>query len=168
MAERPAPPAPRRAAPAATGTPAIDASCMDEALVAARHALAAGGPPIGACLVESGEVLVRAANAVAAGPDPTAHAEIVAIREACRQRRTARLDGCTLYVTVEPCPMCRAACHYAGIARIVWGAPITALHAVTGSELVGASSPAGGEGGVRGEACLALLDEWARLREATA
>src|SRR5690606_11000615 len=105
---------------------------MSAALDMARRGLAAGEVPIGACLVQDGAVVATAHNAVGAGPDPTAHAEIVLIREACRRLRTTALGGAVLYVTVEPCPMCLAACHYAGVARVVYGAGIADLEAFTG------------------------------------
>src|SRR5690606_7898722 len=75
---------------------------MSAALDMARRGLAAGEVPIGACLVQDGAVVATAHNAVGAGPDPTAHAEIVLIREACRRLRTTALGGAVLYVTVEP------------------------------------------------------------------
>lgn len=136
---------------------------MSAALDMARRGLAAGEVPIGACLVQDGAVVATAHNAVGAGPDPTAHAEIVLIREACRRLRTTALGGAVLYVTVEPCPMCLAACHYAGVARVVYGAGIAELEAFTGREL-----KAGGDlaatvdrrGGLLAEECRELLRAW--------
>lgn len=147
------------AAPSAPDTP------MQAALDAARRALAAGEPPIGACLVHDGEVIATAHTGVAAGPDATAHAEILVIRAACRVLRASRLDDCRLYTTVEPCPMCLAACHYAGIEAVVFGASLAELHRITGRELV-AAAPADValSGGVLAEQSLALLTEWAGLR----
>jgi guanine deaminase len=143
---------------------------MRVALAAARRAALAGGPPIGACLVRDGAVLATAANAVVADLDPTAHAEIMAIRAACRQARTLDLSGCELYTTVEPCPMCRAAGHYARLGRIVFAASLEDLDALTGSELVarpaaGAPGPVSAGGCLREES-LALLREWAGRRRA--
>lgn len=139
---------------------------MAAALDLARRGLAAGEAPVGACLVENGRIVATARNEVGAGPDATAHAEITLIREACRRGRTTRLDGTTLYVTVEPCPMCLAACHYAGIARVVYGAPIGSLHAITGRELHAAALAHKVElrGGLMAEECEALLAEWSRGR----
>ena len=114
---------------------ASDARFMRAALEAARRALAAGEPPVGACLVHGDEIVVTAANAVIGELDTTAHAEIQVIRRACRELRRLDLAGCTLYVTVEPCRMCRSACYYAGIGQVVFGAPIDAITAVTGREL---------------------------------
>lgn len=138
---------------------------MQAALDAARRALAAGEPPIGACLTLDGRIIATAHTGVAGGPDATAHAEILAIREACRVLRTPRLDDCVLYTTVEPCPMCLAACHYAGIGQVQYGASLAELHRITGRELQ-AARPAGVElrGGVLAEQCGALLAEWVQAR----
>jgi len=96
---------------------------MLEALDCARAAAAAGEVPVGAVLVDAnGERLARAANAPIASHDPTAHAEIVALREAGRVQRNYRLPGCTLYVTLEPCAMCVGALVHARIARLVFAA----------------------------------------------
>jgi len=115
---------------------------MRAALEAARRGMLAGEPPVGACLVADGEMIVTLSNAVIGELDVTAHAEMRVIRAACRQLRSLQLSGCTLYVTVEPCRMCLAACHYAGIAEIVYGAAIADMNAVTGNELEGASGAA--------------------------
>lgn len=145
-------------APNASHTP------MQAALDAARRALAAGEPPIGACLVQDGRVIATAHTGVAGGPDATAHAEILAIREACHRLRTSRLDDCLLYATVEPCPMCLAACHYAGIGQVVFGASLTDLHRITGRELqAGLPVDVTLSGGVLAEQCRALLAEWADI-----
>jgi len=76
---------------------------MREALAAARRGRLAGEPPVGACVVQDGRVIAAAHTAVIAGPDATAHAEILALQAACRQLRTPLLDGCELFVTVAPC-----------------------------------------------------------------
>ena len=108
---------------------------MRAALEAARRGLLAGEPPVGACLVRDGEIVVTASNGVIGELDATAHAEIRVIREACRQLRSLTLTGCTLYATVEPCPMCLSACHYAGIDAVVFGAALEDMQGVTGGEL---------------------------------
>lgn len=96
---------------------------MTRALALAREAAAAGEVPVGAVLVApSGAVLAEARNATRARCDPTAHAEILAIRAACVALGTERLLGCELYVTLEPCPMCAAAIAAARIARLYYGA----------------------------------------------
>ncbi len=158
---------------AAETAAAARAEFMQRALVQARRSLAAGGPPVGACLVRDGMVVAEAANAVIAELDITAHAEIRLLREACRQARTLDLSGCDLYVTVEPCLMCCAAGAYAGIASICFGAPLTAMAAVTGHETGPALVSAAGRqqlpalvGGVCADECTALIEEWARLRGA--
>jgi len=138
---------------------------MSEALRSARRALYAGEAPIGACLVHEGAVLASGHNGVIAGPDVTAHAEIAVIRAACRQLRRTRLDHCTLYVTVEPCPMCVAACHYAGIEQIVFAVDLAALAAITGNELTTPLALPGMQlhGGVMADDARELLEQW-RLR----
>jgi tRNA(adenine34) deaminase len=97
---------------------------MHAALDCARAAAASGEVPVGAVLIDSsGEMLARTANAPIASHDPTAHAEVVALREAGRALRNYRLPGCTLYVTLEPCAMCVGALVHARIARLVFAAP---------------------------------------------
>lgn len=112
-----------------------DERYMRAAIDVARRGLLAGEPPIGACLVSDGAILAKSSNCIISEIDATAHAEMRVIREACRQRRTLSLDGCTLYATVEPCPMCLGACHYAGIRRVVFGAALADIHRLTGVEL---------------------------------
>ncbi len=138
---------------------------MREALAAAQRGRLAGEPPVGACVVEDGQVIASAHTAVIGGPDATAHAEILALRAACQHRRTPSLAGCELYVTVEPCAMCLAAIHYAGIGRVWFGAGLDAMQAVTGRELRG-SVPDGMvlTGGVLADECGTLLREWASSR----
>jgi tRNA(Arg) A34 adenosine deaminase TadA len=141
-----------------------DAAWMRLALEAARRAGLAGEPPIGACLVRDGAVVATASNCVVASLDITAHAEVSVIREACRRERTLELAGCTLYSTVEPCPMCFAASHYARIGRIVFGASLADFDELTGTELTGGRATGGGprlDGGCLREESLALLRRWA-------
>ena len=95
---------------------------MDEALALARSAAARGEVPVGAVVVRDGIVLGRGGKAPIAGNDPTAHAEIAALREAARAVGNYRLPGCELYVTLEPCAMCAGAIMHARIARLVYGA----------------------------------------------
>lgn len=80
------------------------------------------GGPFGAVVVRQGVILSRGWNAVASTNDPTAHAEVMAIREACRQLGSFRLDGCALYASCEPCPMCLAAAYWARVERIFFAA----------------------------------------------
>lgn len=96
---------------------------MDLALQEAERARDRGEVPIGAVLVSAGgEVLARAGNHTLALHDPTAHAELLAIRAACAKLGNERLDGCDLYVTLEPCAMCAAAISFARIRRLYFGA----------------------------------------------
>ncbi|NND55265.1 MAG: nucleoside deaminase [Gammaproteobacteria bacterium] len=141
---------------------------MHRAITLARRSLAAGGPPVGAVLVRDGAIVAEAQNAVIPQTDVTAHAEMMLLREACRDQRRLHLSGDELYVTVEPCMMCFGACAYAGIASIYFGAPIADLAAITGRELavdpgVVTKGPAL-HGGLCGKECSALLSEWQQAR----
>ena len=95
---------------------------MREALDLARAAGDAGEVPVAAIIVKDGAVIARGVNAMRAGRDPTAHAEIVAIREAAAILGNQRLDGCDLWVTLEPCAMCAGAISHARIARLYYAA----------------------------------------------
>ncbi len=98
------------------------ASFMDMALDEARAAAARGEVPVGCVLVRDGAVQARAGNRTLAERDPTAHAEIVAIRAAAALLGSERLDGCDLYVTLEPCAMCAGAVAFARIRRLYYAA----------------------------------------------
>jgi len=80
-----------------------------------------GGGPFGAVIVKDGELVATGVNRVTANNDPTAHAEVSAIRAACQTMNTFQLKGCTIYTSCEPCPMCLAAIYWAGISRIFYG-----------------------------------------------
>lgn len=95
---------------------------MDRALAQARAALATGDVPVGAVVVSEGRVLAEAHNRREADADPTAHAEILALRGAAAALGSWRLDGCTLYVTLEPCVMCAGALVLARLPALVYGA----------------------------------------------
>jgi tRNA(adenine34) deaminase len=98
-------------------------STMLEAIAEAEAAGARGEVPVGAVIVGGdGEVLARTGNRMRELGDPTAHAEMLAIREACALLRSERLTDCDLYVTLEPCPMCAAAISFARIRRLYFGA----------------------------------------------
>ncbi|HET9684783.1 MAG TPA: tRNA adenosine(34) deaminase TadA [Gemmatimonadaceae bacterium] len=99
-----------------------DRAFMEFALAAAREAGAAGEVPVGAVVVRNGEIIARAANRTIRDQDPTAHAEIVALREASRVTGHWRLTDCALYVTLEPCAMCAGASVLARVERVVFGA----------------------------------------------
>jgi tRNA(Arg) A34 adenosine deaminase TadA len=141
-----------------------------------RHALAqaqrnlrrADGGPFGACILRGGRVVAAARNTVLARRDPTCHAEVSAIRLAARSLGTRDLAGCTICSTTEPCPMCFAAIHWAGIARIVYGSRIADVARLGFRELAVSNRTLrrlGGStleivGGVLREECLGLLREW--------
>ncbi len=100
-----------------------ETSMMELALAEARAAQARGEVPVGAVIVASdASVVATAANRMEELGDPTAHAEMLAIREACAATGAQRLDGCDLYVTLEPCPMCAQAISFARIRRLYFGA----------------------------------------------
>jgi tRNA(Arg) A34 adenosine deaminase TadA len=96
---------------------------MDTALHLAADAAAAGEAPVGAVIVENGEILAAERNRMRELNDPTAHAELQAIRAALAKRGTGRLDGCDLYVTLEPCAMCAGAIAHARVRRVIYAAP---------------------------------------------
>jgi tRNA(Arg) A34 adenosine deaminase TadA len=79
-----------------------------------------GGGPFGAVIVRNGKLIANGSNRVVPNNDPTAHAEVVAIRNACRELQTFDLSGCTVYASCEPCPMCLSAIYWAGIERICY------------------------------------------------
>ncbi len=97
---------------------------MRLAIAKAREGVLQGQTPFGACIARSGEVVSCTHNVVWQSTDITAHAEVHAIREACRKLETIDLSGCVIYSTCEPCPMCFSACHWARVAKIVYGANI--------------------------------------------
>ena len=100
-----------------------DAAWMELALEQAKLAATAGEVPVGALVIKEGEILGRGHNRNLLDDDPTAHAEIVALREAAAKVGNHRLNGCTLVATIEPCAMCAGALVHARIARLVYGAP---------------------------------------------
>jgi len=95
---------------------------MEEALRAAQRALEAGEVPVGAVVVEGGKIVGRGGNLNLTDCDPTAHAEIVALREAGAVLGNHRLEGCELFVTIEPCAMCAGALVHARLKRLIYGA----------------------------------------------
>jgi tRNA(adenine34) deaminase len=99
-----------------------DLTCMELALAEARMAAEAGEVPVGALVINKGEIIGRAGNLNLRDHDPTAHAEILALRQAAQHLGNHRLTGCTLYATIEPCAMCAGAVIHARIARLVYGA----------------------------------------------
>src|SRR3990172_1679842 len=98
-----------------------DIQFMREALAEAERAAAEGEVPVGAIVVRGGEIVGRGGNRMIGSNDPSAHAEIVAMREASQRLANYRLTGCTLYVTMEPCAMCAGAAVLARVKRLVYG-----------------------------------------------
>ncbi|MGH8648948.1 MAG: tRNA adenosine(34) deaminase TadA [Burkholderiales bacterium] len=99
-----------------------DEEFMREALALAKLAAEAGEVPVGAVLVREGTVVGRGYNRPVTGRDPTAHAEVVALRDAAEQIGNYRLGECALYVTLEPCAMCAGAIMHARVSRVIYGA----------------------------------------------
>lgn len=142
---------------------------MRRAIAKARAGIAEGQTPFGACIVRDGRVLAAEHNAVWATTDSTAHAEVQAIRAACRALGTVDLSGCVIYSTCEPCPMCFSAIHWAKVSTIVFGARIADAQGLGFSELTIPNEAMKREGGspveiVAGflrDECLALFREFA-------
>ena len=149
---------------------AADDAFMAEALALARAAEARGEVPVGAVVVRDGVIVGRGGNAPIAASDPTAHAEIAALREAGRALGNYRLPGCTLYVTIEPCAMCAGAILHARVARLVYGARDPKTGAC-GSVVDLFAEPrlnhhATAEGGVLADECGKLLSAFFAARRA--
>ena len=145
---------------------------MGEALALARTAAGRGEVPVGAVVVRDGVVIGRGGNAPIAASDPTAHAEIAALREAGRALGNYRLPGCELYVTIEPCAMCAGAIIHARIARVVFGARDPKTGAC-GSVIDLFAEPrlnhhAQVVAGVRADECGALLSQFFAARRSAA
>jgi tRNA(adenine34) deaminase len=145
-----------------------DAAFMGLALDEARRAVAEGEVPIGAVVVLDGEVIGEGHNRPIASMDPTAHAEIVALRQAARKLGNYRLARATLYTTVEPCPMCCGAALHARLARVVYGAPDPKAGAVRSLYRLLDDPRMNHEvtvtGGVRSADCASLLTEFFKTR----
>jgi tRNA(adenine34) deaminase len=145
-----------------------DLAFMGLALEEARGAGAEGEVPVGAVVVLDGRVIGRGHNRPIATTDPTAHAEILALRQAAGTVANYRLVGATLYVTVEPCPMCCGAALQARLARVVFGARDPKAGAVQSLYRLLEDSRLNHEvavtGGVRSDECAALLGEFFRAR----
>ena len=150
-----------------------DDAWMAQALTLAKEAGARGEVPVGAIIVCDNTIVGRGGNAPIAASDPTAHAEITALREAAATLRNYRLPGCSLYVTLEPCPMCVGAVLHARLARIVFGArdPKTgacgSVIDITGEPRLNHHTRV--TGGVAAQACGELLTQFfAARRQRTA
>lgn len=145
-----------------------DRAWMTEALAEARAAAEAGEVPIGAVVVHENRIVARGQNRTLRAVDPTAHAEIVALRAAAEALGNYRLNGCTLYVTLEPCAMCAGAMIHARLDRLVFAAPDPKTGAC-GSVLDVLNHPRLNhqmqvEQGVLAEECAALLRNFFRQR----
>jgi tRNA(adenine34) deaminase len=145
---------------------------MREALLEAGRAADAGEVPVGAVVVLDGEIVGRGANCPIGASDPTAHAEIVALRDAAARFGNYRLSGATLYVTIEPCLMCVGAMVHARIAQLVFGAPepkagalVSAMRALEHPSLNHRFDVVGG---VLADECRQLLQRFFQERRATA
>jgi tRNA(adenine34) deaminase len=145
-----------------------DADLMREALAEAHRADAAGEVPIGAVVVLEGEIVARGFNQPVSRVDPTAHAEIVALREAATRIGNYRLTGAELFVTVEPCLMCVGAAVHARLRRVVFGATeprAGALgSAVNALDVPGLNHRFEVVGGVLGDECAGLVQAFFRSR----
>ncbi|MBO0692771.1 MAG: tRNA adenosine(34) deaminase TadA [Acidimicrobiaceae bacterium] len=141
---------------------------MSRALELARAAGDAGEVPVGAVVVADGEIIGAGANRREAAGDPTAHAEIVALREAAAAVGSWRLSGATLVVTLEPCPMCAGAAVNARLGRVVFGTPdpkagaCGSLYNLCADPRLNHEMPV--ESGLLGPECAALLSNWFAAR----
>ena len=149
-----------------------DERWMRVAIEIAREGVARGQTPFGACIVGAdGREVVRAHNVVWETTDITAHAEVTAIRRACTALGAIDLSACTIYSTCEACPMCFSACHWARVARIVYGASIADAQGAGFNELAISNEQMkrrGGSGvvvagGVLREENVALFGDWVKL-----
>ncbi|WP_425059276.1 tRNA-specific adenosine deaminase [Sporomusa carbonis] len=145
-----------------------DSYYMGLALVEAQKAFDLGEVPIGAVLVMDNQVIATAHNMRELWHDATAHAEVIAIREACRVLKRWRLTGATLYVTIEPCPMCAGALVMSRVDRLVYGSPDYKAGAVESLFNVAQNSALNHRlevtAGVRAEECAAIMKEFFRQR----
>jgi tRNA(adenine34) deaminase len=154
-------------------TPMNDGDFMGIALDLAREAATLGEVPVGAVVVKEGEIVGRGCNQPIGRHDPTAHAEVIALRDAAQRFGNYRMPGCTLYVTLEPCAMCIGAIFHARISRVVFGASDPKTGAA-GSvlnlfDVEKLNHHAEVRGGIRAEECGALLSSFfAARRQATA
>jgi tRNA(adenine34) deaminase len=148
----------------------LDLRMMDQALRLAAQAAARGDVPVGALVVSEGRILGVGMNRREVDADPTGHAEIVALRDACRAVERWRVDGATLYVTLEPCPMCAGAIVNARVARLVYGADdpkagaVRSLYAICNDARLNHRVEV--VGGVRATESAALLQEFFRRARA--
>jgi tRNA(Arg) A34 adenosine deaminase TadA len=145
-------------------------ACMQVAIAKGREGIALGQSPFGAAIFRKGQLICAAHNTVLRDLDPTAHAEVNALRQAAAALQTIALAGCELFTTCEPCPICLAAIHWAKIDRVVYGASIADASWAGFSELnipakqmaqLGGSLLRVDDGVLVGECCR-LFEEWRR------
>ncbi len=143
-----------------------DVAYLRRCLELARRALAAGDLPVGALVVRDGQVIGEGYERTRQRLDPTAHAEVEAIRDACRALGTLDLSGTTLYTTVEPCVLCAYAVRRTQIGRVVFGVKAGILGGATGpyplltdAVPIGSAAPPAVQAGVLAEECATLLGE---------
>ncbi len=138
-----------------TDTPDTHTPHMQRALAACRRGIERGQSPFGACIVrienDKPNILADTHNHVRLNTDATAHAEVMAIRDACRSAKSIHLPGATIYTTTEPCPMCFTAIHWARIDRIVYAARIEDAQRFGFNELTISNTTMKREGGARVE-----------------
>ena len=111
-----------------------DRRFMNMAIQLSIDNIANGGGPFGAVVVKDGEVVATGSNRVVPNCDPTAHAEVMAVRAACQKTGNFKLEGCTIYSSCEPCPMCLSALYWAGISRICYANTKDDAHAINFSD----------------------------------
>ncbi|MBX8535898.1 tRNA adenosine(34) deaminase TadA [Pseudomonas cichorii] len=147
-----------------------DQEFMREALALAAQGALLGEVPVGAVMVQDGQIIGRGYNCPISGSDPSAHAEMVAIRDAARAVNNYRLPGSTLYVTLEPCSMCAGLIVHSRVARVVYGAlePKAGIVQSQGQFFTQGflNHRVLFEGGVLGEECGTMLSEFFRMRRA--
>lgn len=167
-------PARGRREPLASGSAVCpaDEAWMRQALALARRACQQGEVPVGAVLVRQQVVLAKACNGPIGACDPTAHAEVLAVRAAAARIGNYRLTGTTLYVTLEPCPMCVGALVHARVSRVVFGAHDPKSGAAGGAtdltQCAAFNHRIAFSGGVLGEPCAALLRAFFEARRSGA
>jgi tRNA(Arg) A34 adenosine deaminase TadA len=141
---------------------------MEAALKKTRQGMKRGNSPFGACIVKGNGIVSVAHNTVLEKHDSTNHAEMNAIRLACKKLKTHDLRGCTIYSTTEPCPMCFSAIHWAGIRSIAYGTNINDVKRLGFSELTISNEQMNKKGGAKikikkdfmRDECLQLLRDW--------
>ncbi len=146
---------------------------MEEAIRMGKAGVRKENSPFGCCIVKGGRIVALAHNTVLAGRDGTNHAEMNAVRAACRRLKSHELRGCTVYSTTEPCPMCFSAIHWVKADAIVYGTAIADVKALGFSELTIGNAEMKRRGGsrvrIRGsfmrKECLAFLDYWKARRK---